>query len=94
MSLDPDENRKKFEELGEEKVRDHIARHTFKPERIRLAEQWLAQKAQARADNSERSRQHSTDENIRIARSAKNAAWIAAIAAVVAAIAALSALIR
>jgi len=74
MSSDPDENRKKFESLGEQKVRDYIARRTFKPDRIRQAEQWLAQRTQERLDQAELRKTSSDNEANQIAQAANEIA--------------------
>lgn len=73
---------KQFEEMGETKVRAAIANNAFGEARKRMAQDWLAARADSRKEASHR------DSN-QIARSAKNAAWAAAIAAIIAAIAAI-----
>jgi hypothetical protein len=91
--LNKDEQFDSFEKLGETAVRELIAMGTFGGRRAELAQEWLRQKGQRRAEDSERRSEASSREQIHIARSAKNAAWAAAIAAIIAAICAAIAIV-
>ena len=75
---------KKFEEMGEEAVRDALAGRLFDQIKTHYANRWLEALERSRAD-TDRNREASVSEaQIDIARSAKNAAWIAATIAIVA----------
>lgn len=74
----------KLEKLGENEVRDKLARGEFGSvgNNRQMVDDWLHSQAEARSISSSR-------EQARTARSAKNAAWIAAIAAIIAVICAI-----
>jgi hypothetical protein len=82
-----------FEQDGEEVVRNNVAMRRYSQDRQALAKEWLRRKDQTRSEEAERRRVTSSEEQIRIARSAKNAAWAAAIAAIIAAICAAVAIV-
>lgn len=77
---------KKFEELGEEKVRQQPAHESIGANHERAAREWLSYKERLRESSDSERNSASNLEQLRIARSAKNAAWTAAIAATIAAI--------
>ncbi|HEY7301598.1 MAG TPA: hypothetical protein VH684_27215 [Xanthobacteraceae bacterium] len=76
-----------LDEIGEDEVRVRLATKYYSDvnERGPLAREWLQRRELSRAAEVERSREASSLEHMRIARSAKNAAWTAAIAAMIAA---------
>ncbi len=83
----------KFEKQGKTWVRARLTLGLYGERKQRYAVAWLEKKYHERASHSEQHKEASSDEQIRIARSAKNAAWIAAIAAIIAAISAISAIV-
>jgi hypothetical protein len=66
-----------FEILGENEVREKIAAGHWRETQLRLAQEWVRQTDQARAEEEARV----LAEQASIARSAKDAAWVAAHAA-------------
>lgn len=77
MLSDEEGFRKGLDEMGEEAVRRNLSRNVWNPQKVAVAELWLADMDDARIERSQR-------ESLTIARSAKNAAWAAAIAAIIA----------
>ena len=78
MPLSDEESfRNSLDEMGEESVKRTLSRNAWNPQKVAVAELWLADRDDARIERSQR-------ESLEIARSAKNAAWIAAIAAIIA----------
>jgi hypothetical protein len=75
-----------LEELGEAEVRRRLNSNLFSLVYDEPARRWIDAIDLASAEESERRKNASVEEQIRIARSAKNAAWTAAIAAIIAAI--------
>lgn len=75
---------------GEDNVRHLLASNQLSLVYAEPAQRWIAAIDRSSAENSERRKNASIAEQIRIARSAKNAAWTAAIAAIIAAIIAIA----
>jgi hypothetical protein len=88
IGFKPEDFFAELEKLGVDEVRVRLATKIYSDvnNKATLAREWLMRKDQSRAAETERKRDDSSAEQIRIARSAKNAAWTAAIAAIVAAI--------
>jgi len=89
MNKAVDERWQKFEDAGEQIVRQNLAANTYNERNKALARAWLDHKAALGAHEAGLRSEDSSREQIRIARSAKNAAWAAAIAAIIAAICAI-----
>jgi hypothetical protein len=75
-----------LEKLGANEVRQRLATNQFNMVYNEPARRWIDAIDRASDAESERRKNASMEEQIRIARSAKNAAWAAAIAAIIAAI--------